>query len=338
MLDNYLNLPKSIHDIFIDQCNQHPNHIAVRIDSIFITYSQLLSMSLNTAHWLKQLHNIKRGDIIIQCIDRSIEMVIGMLAISMVGGVYCPIHPDDPIDRIQLIKKNLNSSLILTSKDHVDKLKSISNDIYIIDTNTSCKNYDLNEYDMEDIAYIIHTSGSTGNPKAIMISRNALFYNLSSISSQPFYCDMSGEVIQFSRCTFDVHISDIFGTLFYGGTIVMLNPLLYNDPSYFVDIVRKYNIKYIDIVPSIVSNLVEAVRDNPLTSVVHVSVGGESTTEKQFQQIQLLCPNVQRISNSYGPAECTITSLVKTTFIQAKSLHCTNLGKQNSIFIENNIG
>ena len=338
MLDNYLNLPKSIHDIFINQCNQHPNHIAVRIDSIFITYSQLLSMSLNTAHWLKQLHNIKRGDIIIQCIDRSIEMVIGMLAISMVGGVYCPIHSDDPIDRIQLIKKNLNSRLILTSKDHVDKLKSIPNDIYIIDTNTSCKNYDLNEYDMEDIAYIIHTSGSTGNPKAIMISRNALFYNLSSISSQPFYCDMSGEVIQFSRCTFDVHISDIFGTLFYGGTIVMLNPLLYNDPSYFVDVVRKYNIKYIDIVPSIVSNLVEAVRDNPLTSVIHVSVGGESTTEKQFQQIQLLCPNVQRISNSYGPAECTITSLVKTTFIQAKSLHCTNLGKQNSIFIENNIG
>jgi amino acid adenylation domain-containing protein len=315
--DRDFNTPKCIHQMIVDNSIVNPDKTTVILDEVYITFQILIERCMIVARLLQFKYGVNNGDVIIQCLERSIEMVVGMIAIIMVGGVYCPIHPEEPIERIKIIISTNHVGLLITTSNYnkllnlfdIEKLNiDITNDIYtdvVLNTN------------VDNIAYIIHTSGTTGQPKAIQITHRSLFYNLSSISQSPSCCDLSGNILQFSRCTFDVHISDILGTLFYGGTIILLNPLHMNDPLYLLKTLNQKSVTYMDTVPSMVNVLYEYSVVNKLIvpSVTHVILSGESCTTNQLEQLRFIFPNVKRLSNLYGPAECTITSTAKTYYM-----------------------
>ena len=156
----------------------HPQKIAVELDEQMITYNELLFYAQTLALNLVDEHGVKEGDIICQCVERSISMVIGMMAIQLCGAVYCPLSPRDPLLRLQTLIEQTQCQLVLMH-DLTEKKFDLQSTTVNIDVVINMDQSMTNEINVdrlsnvmisgESIAYIIFTSGSTGTPKAVSV-------------------------------------------------------------------------------------------------------------------------------------------------------------------------
>ncbi|CAF3541267.1 unnamed protein product, partial [Adineta steineri] len=229
--------------------------------------------------------------------------VIGMMAIEMVGGVYCPLSPRDPQQRLYVLVQQTHSRLVLLH--HLTRTK-FQNDIISLDIDLVMINSDFRaEIDTdqlsitgitsEDIAYIIFTSGSTGIPKAAQIRHR----NVIQCTHSMFLVNAVNEkdtVIQIARCSFDVHVLDIMGTLQLGGTLIMLHPDGILDLEYFASVLARKQVTYIQAVPSLLRAVFTFIRDTR----------GEPCTVDLCKLITNCQQQKCAIWNFYGPAETII--------------------------------
>ena len=140
-----------------------------------ITYSELLFYAQKLALKLVDEHGVKEGDIICQCVERSITMVIGMMAIELCGCVYCPLSPQDPEQRLFTLLKETKYRLLLVDQLTGKTFASVSNRVDVESSITDDRMINADDADRlskvevtkESIAYIVFTSGSTGIPKAV---------------------------------------------------------------------------------------------------------------------------------------------------------------------------
>ena len=166
----------TIHRLFTEQTLIHPQKIAVELDEQMISYNELFLSAQKLALNLIDEHSVKEGDIICQCVERSITMIIGMMAIELCGGVYCPLSPRDPLLRLQTLVKQTQCQVVLvhgltenkfdlhSTTVNIDALMSINNSVISEMNVDGLSNVMISG---ESIAYIIFTSGSTGTPKAV---------------------------------------------------------------------------------------------------------------------------------------------------------------------------
>ncbi|CAF4183251.1 unnamed protein product, partial [Adineta steineri] len=164
-----------IHHEFVHQVMKHPQKLAVELDEQSLTYCELLYYVQVLSLTLLNEYHVVTGEIICQCIERSLSMVIGIMAIEMAGGVYCPLSPRDPQHRLHALIQQTQSRCAFVH--HLTKTK-FDDDIITLDIDSILIMNDLNSnmdnncfssvvVKGEDIAYIIFTSGSTGIPKAV---------------------------------------------------------------------------------------------------------------------------------------------------------------------------
>ncbi|CAF1456475.1 unnamed protein product [Adineta ricciae] len=311
-----ISLPSTngVHRDFVCQTMKHPQKLAVELDEQFLTYCELLNcIQILSMNFLNE-YRIVPGDIVCQCVERSFSMVIGILAIEMVGGVYCPLSPQDPEHRLHALMQQTQSRLVLvnyfTKSIFHDEISFINIDSVIM--------YDYATYEADtkalsnvivtpnDIAYIIFTSGSTGTPKAARLRhRNITDWMNTALGIGVI--NKNDIVAQIARCSFDVHVLDILGTLIIGGSLVMLHPEGISDFEYLARVFSGKQTTYIHAVPSLLraffTFLTSSIDFSAVKYFRSVCASGEACSVKLLRFLSGYLSENCVIWNLYGPAE-----------------------------------
>ncbi|CAF0935758.1 unnamed protein product [Adineta steineri] len=306
-----------IHHEFVCQVMKHPQKLAVELDDQSLTYCELLHYVQILSLTLLDDYLIAPGEIICQCVERSLSMVVGILSIAMVGSAYCPLSLRDPPERLQALVNQSQSRLVLVHAStpavfSPDNITLNIDSIIRFEERSSAIN--LNELSdiavtPESVVFVIFTSGSTGIPKAVQLRHRNFtefmhsFVNIDVVTK-------SDIVIQMARCSFDNHLLSLVGTLIIGSTLVMLRPEGNMDLEYLAGVLDQKQITVMHAVPSLLNSLFEFLRISKRTSAVKylrsLCSGGEAVNIKQVSLFQNVVGEQCLIRNHYGPAEITI--------------------------------
>ena len=306
---------KCIHRLFEQQVERTPETIAVEFEHQQITYRELDRRANQLAHYLISL-GIGSEKLVGICLDRSIEMVVGLLGILKAGGAYVPLDPAYPKERLQFMLEDAQCSVLLTQKDLLDDRGLIIEDGHrpsILDNQTKMVCLD-SDWPMiaeqieddpkrrvcaENLAYVIYTSGSTGQPKGVAIEhRNTvnLLYWAKTVYTPPELACVFGAT---SIC-FDLSVFELFVPLCWGGKVVLADSVLS-----LLEMSAKHEISLVNTVPSAMSALLSA---GPLPpSVRTVNLAGEPLRAELVKRIYDL-GTVKRVYDLYGPSETTTYS------------------------------
>lgn len=313
--------PRCIHEMIMERSQVHPNKVAVVFDDNQLTYKELVDKAMNVAYTLRETYGVREGDVVVQCLERSLEMVIGMIGILMAGAVYCPVHPDETEHRIESIIKNTNAKVIISGKLET-RLFSISK--YLIFHSKASGCYISKSVCANNLSYIVHTSGSTGVPKGACIRHSSCFNWFYGLIHDYNFSELD-VCLQFCRCTFDPHIREIFVTLMSGATVVMLNEEYFSDFQYIINTIASKSVSRLYFTPSYFISLSDFIIQEKMDpslyfkTVKTISFGGEQLYGYHIN----ICFrwNIPEIINYYGPAEvtcdATIHSLHPTAIVES---------------------
>ncbi|CAF1082353.1 unnamed protein product [Adineta steineri] len=353
-----------IHHEFVYQVMKHPQKLAVELDEQSLTYCELLYYVQILSLTLLNEYHVVPGEIVCQCVERSLSMVIGIMGIEMAGGVYCPLSPRDPRQRLQALIQQIQSRLVLVH--NLTKTK-FDDDIVALDIDSMLIFNDLSNgidynclssviVECEEIAYIIFTSGSTGIPKAIQ-ARHENFIHFMNSLVRIDVLNKHDIVVQIARCSFDIHVQEILGALMHGATLVMVHPGGTLDFDYLSNIVQMKQITYILLVPSLLQSFFTLIEQSRKTTTSKyfrsLCTGGEPFSAKLGTLITNNSVSEYNVWNYYGPAEITISCTLHLIDIKANSrsipigrslpnyqclilntfLQCTSINQEGELFV-----
>ncbi len=296
-----------VHKMIEKQTIETPDSIAVVFEDTSLTYSELNSRSNQLANYLTK-SGVKPDTLVGLCMERSLEMVVGMLGILKAGGAYIPIDPSYPQNRVEFMISNSNAKVLITQKHIVDHLpQNISNFILIDDdwnkiAGESGENFQ-SAVELDNLAYMIYTSGSTGMPKGVMITHRALANHMMWLKNA-FQFDSSDSLLQKTPFSFDSSGWEFYLPLIIGGRLVMAVPDGHMDTAYLVNTIIKNSITIIQFVPSLFRMFLNEQGIENCTSLKFINCIGEALTydltEKLFEKLDL------DFYNFYGPTEATM--------------------------------
>jgi amino acid adenylation domain-containing protein len=304
---------KCIHQIFEELVVRTPDAPAVLFKVESISYSDLNRRSNQLAHYLRSL-GVGPDTRVAVCSDRSVEMVVSLLAVIKAGGAYVPLDPTYPPERLTYMLED-SAPVALLIQDHLTQLfagKGYNGKIVNLTAKDAAWSSqpvtDLVGADIglcaENLAYVIYTSGSTGKPKGVMIEHRSLVNRL--IWMQNTYRLTSGDsVLQKTPFSFDVSVWEFFWPLITGARLVMAKPEGHKDPNYLVDAISRYKITTLHFVPSMLQVFVDHADVSKCSSLVRVIASGEALPAALVRKFQERFPHVA-LHNLYGPTETTI--------------------------------
>ena len=311
-----------IHQLFEAQVECTPNGTAVIFEDDSLTYRELNTKANQLAHYLRSI-GVKPEVLVGLCLERSLEMVIGILAILKAGGVYLPLDPDYPQERLDFIKEETQVKTVLTQRNIKEILSEISNTQYL-ESNPEF-NPELNPVNTtypENSIYIIYTSGSTGKPKGVINTHRGLVNRLCWMQ-QTYQLNSNDKVLQKTPFSFDVSVWEFFWTLLFGATLVIAKPGGHKDSGYLVDLIRKQKITTLHFVPSMLEAFLEEVELESCTSIKRVICSGEVLTSEL--QKRFFTRLDTQLHNLYGPTEAAID----VTYYEVISLEGLSQTKNN---------
>ncbi|CAF4165784.1 unnamed protein product, partial [Adineta steineri] len=308
-----------IHHEFVYQVMKHPQKLAVELDEQSLTYCELLYYVQVLSFTLLNKYLIAPGEIVCQCVERSLSMVIGIMGIEMAGGVYCPLSPRDPQHRLHTLVQQTQSRLVLVH--HLTKTQ-FDQDVVSLDTDSVLTSHvaecviDLNRLSKvatvsDDVAYIIFTSGSTGTPKAAQ-TRHRNFTNFVHSIQNAGVMNEQDTVSQICAPTYDVHVMEIMSSLLLCATVVMLHPYGNMDFEYLAHTLQHKQITCLAPVPTFLNHLCDFLAYSnryALSSVRSLCIGGEPFSQKLVHRLRSHIKSEFYMHNIYAPAECTIVSI-----------------------------
>jgi amino acid adenylation domain-containing protein len=300
-----------IHQLFEQQVARTPDEIAVAYKSKQLTYQELNTRANQLAHYLI-LQGVKPDTLVGLQMERSIEMIVGLLAIQKAGGAYLPLDPDFPADRLALMIEDSQAPIILTQQRLIPNL-TISAGVQVIEIDTSwgeIAQYSTTnaqtEVKPENLAYIIYTSGSTGKPKGVMVEhRNAVnfFTGMDErIDATP------GVWLAVTSLSFDISVLEIFWTLTRGFKVVIYNAKKQLEPDHSIaGLIDQHQVTHLQCTPSMAGLLIgDPITCKAIGQIQTMMVGGEALTEILALQLQQIVQG--QVHNMYGPTETTIWS------------------------------
>jgi len=305
---------KCIHTVFQEQACIRPCQPAVMCHGKSLTYKELDERSDYVAYLL-QKKGVKPEDVTAIMLDRSLEMLIGLLGILKAGCAYLPISPSMPKNRIEFMLKDSNAKLLLVHSQHVlSDQYHFKGEIISLDQLEYKNVQPVIFNNPNSLAYVIYTSGSTGEPKGVMIQHHSVVNRIAWMQKR--YPLSEGEVVlQKTPFTFDVSVWELFWPLMSGGTVCMLEPGGEKEPVVIAQAIEQYNVSKVHFVPSMLAAFLDYLKNSPsviqrLSSLKQVFSSGEvllSVHVKQFYELFQYAHTT--LHNLYGPTECTVDVL-----------------------------
>ena len=301
---------KTITQLFEEQVEKTPDNIAVVFEDQKLTYRELNERANSLANYLRS-QKIGRNDIIGIMVNRSLEMIISILAVLKSGACYIPIDPEYPQDRIEYMLNNSNAKLLLTFKRLENKV-TFDNKLFVeLDNELYNSNKDnlININEPDDLAYIIYTSGSTGKPKGVMLKHNNINNFIQGMCNVVDF-NSRKTIVSVTTISFDIFVLESLLPLEKGLKIVIANENEQNDARLFNSLCLENNVNIIQTTPSRFQVLISNSNElNYLEGITDILVGGESFPKMLLEKLQQLTK--ANIYNVYGPTETTVWSTVK---------------------------
>lgn len=302
---------KTISMLFEEQAKENPDRIALVFENKEMTYKELDESSNSLARFLRS-KGIGRNDIVGIMVNRSLEMIVAILAVLKSGGTYIPIDPEYPQDRIEYMLNNSNSKYLLTFETLKDKV-NYENKIYVELSNTQIYSHSHAPLDNinqpTDSAYIIYTSGSTGMPKGVVLTHKALT-NLTNYSNSYISYLKDGiyrTIVSVTTVCFDIFIFETLISLQRGLKLVIANDDEKNIPGLLDNLIKNHNITIIQTTPSRMQFFVDNIADIPsLNNLDYITLAGEQLPLSLAKSLKNICNAT--IYNGYGPSETTVFS------------------------------
>jgi amino acid adenylation domain-containing protein/non-ribosomal peptide synthase protein (TIGR01720 family) len=298
-----------IHQLFEAQVERTPDAIALVFENQELTYRELNHRANQLAHYLQKL-GVAPETLVGICVERSVEMVVGLLGVLKAGGAYVPLDPAYPKKRLGFILEDAEIAVLLTQQSlsqalpaHNAKVVFLNSDWEKIIAQESQEN-PRSSVSADNLAYTIYTSGSTGRPKGVAIAHRNTVSVIHWTPTVVTPAQMQGTLASTSIC-FDLSILELFVPLSYGCTIILVENIL-QLPSLPASVAER--ITHLNGVPSAIAAMVQTHTLPP--SIVSMTLGGEplhnTLVQRLYQQSHL-----KRIINIYGPTETTTYSTCK---------------------------
>jgi amino acid adenylation domain-containing protein len=305
----------TIYQLFERQVVITPDNIAAVCEGQSLSYAQLNAKANQLAAFLQNRAQqnkqpIKPDTLIALCLDRSVEMIIGILAVMKAGGAYVPIDPEFPSDRICYILEDTATTLLLSQSHLLARLESVTN-IEVVALDDDC--YDKQPTSnlaaqnvASDLAYVIYTSGTTGRPKGAVVNHQMLVNRL-LWQKQHYGFDENDRVLQKTPYVFDVSVWELLLPLISGSQLVFAKVNGHKDPQYLLEAIEHYQITKLHFVPSMLNAFYEHINlhNAPLSTIQQVFCSGEALPLSLVREFKSLFPKII-INNLYGPTEVAI--------------------------------
>ncbi len=301
-------LDKTTVDLFREQVEKTPDSVALIFGNDQLSYRELDEKSNQLARYLKD-QGVGEDVLVALCIERSLEMIVGVLGILKAGGAYVPIKPDYPEARISHILSDIKGDIVLTDELSAKSLDVLT-DIRIIElesVNSPYLEYSTDSIETNlspsSLGYVIYTSGSTGVPKGAMIEHSGLLNHLLIMIDE---LSMTTEsVVAFTApFTFDISVWQMLSGLLSGGKVVIYSEEQILDPSSLQESLYDHNVSHLQLVPSYVSGLLDTSSEKSLEKLSYFLVTGEATQHSLLSRWFSRYPNIP-VVNAYGPAEAS---------------------------------
>ncbi|WP_040497722.1 non-ribosomal peptide synthetase, partial [Fulvivirga imtechensis] len=293
---------KTLAKLFTEQALRTPDNTALVFETQTMSYSALDARTNQLARHLVE-KGCAAGTIVGLMVDRSIEMMIGILAILKAGATYLPIGIDQPASRVAHMLEDSNTKILITEGSHLDAYKDQVEVINVHDeTVYSQDDSELNiACNSDQLAYIIYTSGSTGKPKGVMVCHRSVVNMVYSLT-ESYEVDASDRILQFSAITFDSSVEQIWLALLNGAALVLISRDMMLNTENFNTYISQQGVTQIDTTPT----FLESIGILPYPALRRVMSGGEACSKETAWELSKYCD----FYNTYGPTEATVTTLV----------------------------
>ncbi|GCE62618.1 non-ribosomal peptide synthetase [Microcystis aeruginosa] len=296
---------KCIHQLFEEQVERTPDAVAVVFENQQLTYTELNCRANQLAHYLQTL-GVGAEVLVGISVERSLEMIVGLLGILKAGGAYVPLDPDYPTERLQFMLEDCEATVLLTQSNLKDKLplaQVLQSDRVLYLDKDKFAQYPIYNPTVQNkpnnLTYVIYTSGSTGQPKGVMIEHQSLV-NLSLSWGKLFHVKPQSRLLQFGSFSFDLSIGEIATSLSHGACLYLAKKETLLPTQTLVDFLEMNKITHSFLSPSALSVLPQA----NLSHLENMTVGGEACSINVIEK----WANQRRLFNCYGPTEATVTA------------------------------
>ncbi|MFE3576472.1 amino acid adenylation domain-containing protein [Lysinibacillus sp. NPDC059133] len=300
-----------IHNVFEEQVRRYPYKAAIKYEDNSYTYEELNQRSNQVANYLIR-QGVQKNSYVGICIERSIEMVVGILGILKAGAAYVPIDPRQPHERQSFIVNDVNMKLVLTQQHLFD---TFSCDIKVIALDRDVEEIEKEDNSNPDVksesqnpAYVIYTSGSTGKPKGVIIPhRNVI--RLFSSTSHWFRFNEKDVWTNYHSFSFDFSVWEIWGALLHGGKLIVVPHWISRSPKDFIDLIFKEKVSILNQTPSAFKNLMPVLLEarHPELDLRYIVFGGETLEFGDLKDwFTYYGDEHPKLINMYGITETTV--------------------------------
>jgi len=306
---------KCIHKLFEEQVAKTPDAVAVIFEQQQLTYQQLDNRANQLANYLQTL-GVKPDSKVGICIDRCLEMVVGILGILKAGGAYVPLDPAYPQERLSHMLDDSEVPVLLTTENLLFQIPENSAQQICLDKDwdnliaTQNEQVPLSNVSPSNLAYIIYTSGSTGKSKGVMIEHNSLV-NFTATATKEYGINHQDRILQFASISFDVAAEEMYPCLTSGATLILRTNDFLTNGSEMLQKCDEWGLTVIDLPTAywhqIVSDLANYKCEIP-DSLRLVIIGGEAVIPEKVITWYKFLKNKQypEFINVYGPTEATV--------------------------------
>jgi len=299
----------TVQALFEAHARQIPHAIAVQAGEQHLTYRQLNERANQLAYTLRE-RGVQPDSRVALCVERGLDLVVGLLAILKAGGAYVPLDPGYPRERLAYMLHDSQPVALLVHAATREVMGDVTIPVIDFDRCAWSQAPDGNPrvpgLSVANLAYVMYTSGSTGTPKGVMIEHRGLG-NLLHWGSLLCPNAEGGAVLQRAPFSFDGSVWELFWPLANGMRLVLARPDGHREPAYLAQVIREQRITVIKFVPAMLQQFLELQESALCTSLTDVLCGGGELTEALARGVQARLPQV-RLHNVYGPTEATVDS------------------------------
>ena len=301
---------KCIHQLFEQQVARSPDAIAIVYDDQQLSYGELNRRANQLAHYLRTLGVGPEVPVGV-CMERSIDVVVAILGTLKAGGAYVPLDPQYPKERLDFMIRDARIQTVLTIERLADGLPATKTTVKRVDSDEELGDHErtnpVQSASCDNLAYIIHTSGSTGQPKGVAVTHQNLVH--STTARFTYYSGTPTSFLLLSPFTFDSSVAGMFWTLCTGGTLVIPKERFESEPSALAELIARYRITHLLSVPplygAILTHALSEIRPPVLESLRAPIVAGEACPVDLVDRHYEFNTKAT-LFNEYGPTEATV--------------------------------